>query len=173
MRFRLMIVLLLAVGMSGCAQGEDTTPQMAAEAYRDAMAAGDWETAFAHLTPKAQIGLLRIAIRTAFGGSRSSPELTESYSVLAEELRLDRPEAELLQADNLGELYSRVVAWVESNLPAGQGGTAFQKISEGVGKVTFTNFQIEGTNATATMTSGANSQQIKFRKLNGRWLMET
>jgi hypothetical protein len=157
----------------GNAPGRQSTPQEAALGFKEAAAALDWERALGYLTQRSKAGMVGGAFMAAAYGAQADPALARSFARLAERHGLDEEDADLSEADNLAEIFVELVAWIEDNLPADQGGRAFKDAGADLAASEFSDFEVDGDRAYARRTGPTTTKRVRFTRIDGRWYLDS
>ena len=173
------LVALIALSTSismGCDVGgggsRQSTPQEAAHGFQEAASALDWARAFGYLTEKGKADMIGAAFITGAYGAQIDHALTLEFSQIAVKYGLDDKDADLREADNLTEIFVELVDWIEHNLPVEQGRNAFSDAGAEMAATVFSEFEIDGDQAYATMTSPKRTRRTRLTKIDGLWYMD-
>ena len=173
------LVALIAFSTSismGCDVGgggsRQSTPQETAQGFQEAASALDWARAFGYLTQKGKGDMVGAAYYTAAYGAQIDHALTLEFSQIAVKYGLNDKDADLREADNLTEIFVELVDWMEHNLPVEQGRDTFKDAGADMAATEFSEFDIDGDRAHATMTSPKTTRRTSFTRIDGRWYMD-
>ena len=173
------LVALIAFSTSismGCEVGgggsRQSTPQETAQGFQEAASALDWTRALGYLTQNGKADMVGAAYYTGAYGAQIDHDLTLEFSQIAVKYGLDDKDADLREADNLTEIFVELVDWIEHNLPVEQGRNAFSDAGAEMAATVFSEFEIDGDQAYATMTSPKRTRRTRLTKIDGLWYMD-
>jgi hypothetical protein len=174
-----VLAALCLLAPAGCSRGGEaesggvqSSPQEAANRYREAMVNQEWAEAFGYLTRKAQNTLVGLAVVTGAQGGQSDPALAKAFEALMGEHGLTGKDAVLNQSNDLTAAFVELVGWIETNLPPDQGGNTFIRIAELMSDVEYTDFSVHGDLAEAKMVGPGGTQRVALTKIDGRWYLD-
>ena len=189
---RLFVLATLAAAsaatLAGCG-GPHTTPQSTFAIYRDAVARKDWRAAFGCLTTQSQdkaVGGVVVAIATASIMNKDAAALLEKHGVDRGELvgnalggvlgNLTSPGQAIAEGmrrslDNVPDkpaLFVDGMTWLETNN---------KKVADNLALAAgaqLSDVQINGDTATGKLSVpvAGGSASLRFKKVNGRWLID-
>ena len=179
---------MLAVALGGCG-GSHATPQATFKTYRAAVQRNDWKTALGCLTPETHdvvVGGLLSAVAAASAIDQDAAALLDKHGIDRTQLVADFLAGALVNLSNPGEalggglrrcldgiadkptFVADATGWLEQNNQ--QASQFFGKVEE----AELSNVQIDGDRATATVSAPVfrSGSSLRFKKIDGRWLID-
>ena len=183
-----VLAALLGVGLTGCG-GPYSSPEASFQTYRDAVAKKDWKSAMTALTPESSdkvVGGLMAIAALASVANQDAAAMLQRHGLNGKEMVGQVAAAALLNpagaADAIGEAvkqYTGVIAdkpafvcdavtWLEQNNKEAENKLAQAATAE------LSNVQVSGDTATGQLSVpiGGSDTSIRFRKIEGRWLID-
>jgi hypothetical protein len=183
-----VLATLLGVALTGCG-GPYSSPEATFETYRDAVAKKDWKSAMTALTPESNDkvvgGLMAVtALASIFNPDAAAVlqkhglDTKEMLGKLAAAALTNPAGGQDAVAQNTRQYLDSiadkpafvgdVVAWLEANNKEAENKLAQAATAE------LSNVQVTGDTATGQLSVpiGGSGTSIRFRKVDGRWLIE-
>jgi len=136
------------------------------------MAEGDWLAGYAHLTDAAGAGLLKTLLMSGMMSASDRARAEEFMGRVATH-NLPKNDAELVTVGNLAEVYADLAGWIEAHDPGSRAAEALEQMRDRFDAAEYTEFEVAGDGARAQFVVPEGSKRVEFRRVEGRWLLET
>jgi len=183
-----VLATLLGVALTGCG-GPYSSPEATFQTYREAVAKKDWQSAMTALTPESNdkvVGGLMVMAGAAAIFNPDAAAVLEKHGLNVKEMLGKLAAAAFTNPagsqdavaqntkqyiDSIADkpaFVADVVVWLEANNKEAQNKLAQAATAE------LSNVQVTGDTATGQLSVpiGGSGTSIRFRKIDGRWLIE-
>ncbi len=156
---------------------DHSSPQAVAASFKKAAEQKDWDAMFSSMTDDSHemltTGLMFGASMTAFQDQAKQDSLEQ----LLQKHGIDTSKKKKLTksptagAKDQSALFADLIDWMEKNTPEDKKGQAMTPMAERFATTEFSNFQIQGDQATADVSIGGMKKQrpAEFRLIDGKW----
>ena len=183
-----VLATLLGVALTGCG-GPYSSPEATFQTYRDAVAKKDWKSAMTALTPESNdkvVGGLMAAAALSSTRNQDAAAVLQKHGLNGKEMVAQTAMAALTNPgrgreaveENVRQYMNAVadkpafvadvIAWLEANNKEAENKFTQAATAE------LSNVQVTGDTATGQLSVpiGGGGTSIRFRKIDGRWLIE-
>ena len=140
------------------------TPQEAAEGFRQAMIAREWERAMSYLTRDMQKGMVgglcmgaAYAVQGDLGKGESFADVLNRHGMLGQ--------SEVPDSMDLGLVFRDIMQWVDANLANDE----HMDLAGAIAASTYSDFRIDGDLAYARQSGPKGDTTVRLRKIDGFW----